>query len=369
MPIMIRRGPTPAQPTGGANGPARTRHVANLVAVEGLVLRLSELDADAASAVRVIGFFDALIEQRASLDRLVASTARLTECPVGLHVPAIGVRVRADADGVPLPGPPRPTAGAGLTGGGRVWLERDGAATALDPLILERLAIAAGLLLEQNRHRLPELGDPALTELSVSASAGEAERSRALHLLGIDLDAPIRVLAVPGGHWPGPEPQAPLGSALAVLVAEDWQAPQGIAVGVGPRVTAIEAPRSWRAARTAARFAVPGQSEVVRWEDLGGLAVLADALGEPELSSVPDVLALRRLATEPGGADTLALLAGVVSTDSVRKAAALVHRHHSSAAARLARAETALGFSVHGPAGRFRLTLALALLRLRETAI
>ncbi|MFC6081314.1 hypothetical protein [Sphaerisporangium aureirubrum] len=45
---------------------------------------------------------------------------------------------------------------------------------------------------------LPSLGDPALVELVLSGSAGEAERSRALHLLGLRLTAPVRVLAVKG---------------------------------------------------------------------------------------------------------------------------------------------------------------------------
>ena len=43
--------------------------------MQGLLLRLSGLDADAENAVRVIGFFDRLITARASLDALVRSTA------------------------------------------------------------------------------------------------------------------------------------------------------------------------------------------------------------------------------------------------------------------------------------------------------
>ena len=55
--------------------------------MRGLLLRLSGLDADAESAVRVIGFFDRLITERVGLDALVRSTAELAGCPVGLHAP------------------------------------------------------------------------------------------------------------------------------------------------------------------------------------------------------------------------------------------------------------------------------------------
>jgi len=137
-------------------------------------------------------------------------------------------------------------------------------------------------------------------------------------------------------------------------------------MGVGPLVPAIEATQSWRAARTALRFATHSEP-VVWWERLGGLTALA-GLSPAELAELPDVTALDRLATEPHGADTVAVLDAFCATGSARKAAIALHRHHSTVPARLAHAESVLGFPVDTPAGRFRLHLALVLRRLRDHA-
>jgi hypothetical protein len=336
--------------------------------VKGLLLRLSALDSDAASAVRVISFFDGLVARHAGLERLVASTAQLAECPAGLSVPETGVWLRADAAGQPVAAAPPPSPSRELDGGGRVWLERSGDALPLDEIVLERFAIAAAVLLGETRARLSGLDDPALLELVVSPSAGDAERSRALHLLGFSPLTPVRALAVAGGPLPEPPgPQAAIGDRHAVLAAAETIVPAGHTIGIGPTVPAMRAADSWRAATTAVRFTTPGVVDVVAWDDLGALGPIAQQLRLDELGDIADVRALDRLAAEPGGQDTVDVLTAVITTDSVRKAAAVVHRHHSSVAARLARAEAALGFAAHTPAGRTRLTLALALRRLRDS--
>jgi len=336
--------------------------------MKGLLLRLSALDADAASAVRVISFFDALVAQHAGLERLVASTAELAECPAGLSVPETGVWLRMDEDGRSLAEAPPPAAGRQLEGGGRVWLERTGQPLPLDEIVLERFAIAAAVLLGETRARLPGLDDPALVELAVSASAGDAERSRALHLLGFSPLTPIRVLAVKDGPLPEPPgPQAAIGDRHAVLAPAETIVPAGHTIGIGPAVPAMRAPQSWQAARTAVRFTTPGVIDAIDWDDLGALGPIAQRIQADEIDEIPDVRALDRLAAEPGGKETLDVLTAVITTDSVRKAATLVHRHHSSMAGRLARAEAALGFDVNSPTGRFRLMLALGLRRLRDS--
>lgn len=132
--------------------------------------------------------------------------------------------------------------------------------------------------------------------------------------------------------------------------------------GIGPEVAAIDAARSWTAARTALRFTATAEP-LVWWENLGVLAALD---GQPGLAEFADVQALDRLAAESG--DTLATLTALCATGSARKAAAVLHRHHSTMPARLARAEAVLGFEVDSPAGRFRLHLALMARRLRDNA-
>jgi DNA-binding PucR family transcriptional regulator len=103
----------------------------------------------------------------------------------------------------------------------------------------------------------------------------------------------------------------------------------------------------------------------VRADDLGGLLVLAERLRPEDIDASPDVLALDRIAAEPGGEDLLGILRAYVVTDSVRKAAALVYRHHSTVAYHLQHATAVLGFDLDNPAGRFRLSIALVMRALR----
>lgn len=331
--------------------------------MKGLLLRLSGLDADAENAVRVIGFFDRLITERAGLDALVRSTSELAGCPVGLHAPGQGLSLRADsgagvtvADHVPAH-----VAVRSLEGGVVVWVARDGAPAPLDDMLLERFAIAAAVLLDHSSVPLPELGDPALVELVLSESVGTAERSRALHLLGIGATAPLRVFATTAevaGR------SALLGNVRAVLGTELPEV-SGARVGVGPLLPAIDAARSWHAARTALRYTADTEP-VVWWERLGSLAVISERLDDADVAALDDVRALDRLAAEPHGADTVAALGALCATGSVRKAALALHRHHSTMTARLARAESVLGFEIDSAYGRFRLHLALMLRRLRD---
>ncbi|WP_284747152.1 helix-turn-helix domain-containing protein [Amycolatopsis sp. RTGN1] len=334
--------------------------------MKGLLLRLSGLDADAENAVRVIGFFDRLITGRAGLDALVRSTAELAGCRVGVHAPGQGLSLRAEpGEDVMTPGTaPARAAVRRLEGGVEVWVARGGAPLPLDDMLLERFAIATAILLEQSGVPRPELGDPALVELVLSEHAGTAERSRALHLLGIAPAARLRVLAGTGVDGLAGR-SAQLGGVRAIFVDTVPALPDGGRAGIGPELPAIDAARSWSAARTALRFTA-GAEPVVWWERLGSLTALAGRLDGPDLAELPDIRALDRLASEAHGDDTLAALDALCATGSARKAAAVLHRHHSTMPARLARAEAVLGFEVDSPAGRFRLHLALMLRRLRD---
>jgi hypothetical protein len=326
--------------------------------MRGLLLRLSALDADAENAVRVIGFFDRLITERAGLDTLVRNTAELAGCPAGLHAPGKGLSLRADSGGAVTAGRvPAKAVVRSLEDGVEVWVAREGKPAPLDDMLLERFAIAAAVLLEHSSVPLPELGDPALVELVLSDSVGTAERSRALHLLGIASTSPLRVLAATGEVGGR---SALLGTVRAVLATEVPQVEGRL--GVGPLLPAIDAVKSWRAARTALRF-TSDSGPVMWWERLGSLAILAEQLDPSDIAALPDVQVLDRLGAEP---DLIAALEALSASGSVRKAAAAVHRHHSTMTARFARAESMLGFELDSAYGRFRLYLALMLRRLRD---
>jgi hypothetical protein len=339
--------------------------------MKGLLLRLSALDADAEGAVRVIGFFDALVTSRADLTTLLKSTATLAECQVGVEAAGRGLVLRADPDGsVDVGGPPagaavREEADAGF------WLARAGPALPLDEMVLERFALAGSILLDRTVSGLPAVGDSALVELLIADSTGIAERSRALHLLGLSPTGSLRVAAFSGTpdlRAAGVVRSAWIGEVGAALLPEsgdptDWAeqlATGGVLVGLGPAVPGIQAAESWRAARTALRLSSP-EMPVMRADELGGLIVLAERLRPEDIALAPDVVALDRIAAEPGGEDLLGILRAYCATDSVRKAGALVYRHHSTIAYHLQHAETVLGFPLDNPAGRFRLNLALVM--------
>ncbi|MFF1837203.1 hypothetical protein ACFVXE_23805 [Streptomyces sp. NPDC058231] len=171
-----------------------------MAAVKGLLLRLSALDADAATAVRVIAHFEALLGGGLDPVSLSRSTAGLAGCAAGLELPD-GRVARFGSAGTALPGVPGHVFGrVELEPAGRVWLERAGAPGPFDELVLEWMAIAARVLAGRPRRtRLPSPADPALVELVLSGREDASDRARAVRLLGLDPEAPLRVAAVAGG--------------------------------------------------------------------------------------------------------------------------------------------------------------------------
>ncbi|WP_436777894.1 PucR family transcriptional regulator [Yinghuangia sp. YIM S09857] len=351
--------------------------------MEGLLLRLSALDPDAEAAVRVIAYFDALVTHGASAHAVVRATAALAECPAG-WVLGDGTSVRYAPDGSPLERlgglPPSPPASAAVSGGGTVWLERTGEPAPLDPLVLERMAVAASTVCRQGASRREPAGpaDPALVELVLSAEAEPESRVRALRLLGLAPGRPLRVAAVRGvPSGPASAPLARCGAAravvdgvTAVLIQSSAEAAyaglspdRGTTVGVGGAADAEHARRSWEQARVALRFAEPDTAPVVRYDALGSLAMLAE-LPAQTLRSRPELAVVEAYARRPGGEADLAALAAFCRSGSLRGAATRLHLHHSSVADRVARAGDALGWDLGDPADRFRAMVALTLRRL-----
>jgi sugar diacid utilization regulator len=170
----------------------------------------------------------------------------------------------------------------------------------------------------------------------------------------------MRVLAATGDVPHGRS--VVLGDVRAVLATEVPETTGRL--GVGPLLPAIDAAKSWHGARTALRYTSDGEP-VVWFDRLGSLALLAERVGRADIAALPDVLALDGLAVDP---ELITALDALCATGSVRKAAAVLHRHHSTMTTRLARAEAALGFGLDEASGRLRLHLALMLRRLRDNA-
>ena len=100
---------------------------------------------------------------------------------------------------------------------------------------------------------------------------------------------------------------------------------------------------------------------IVDVANIGALRVLADVAGQADVQELADVRGLTTLAEAVP--DMVTVLA-VAATESIRRAAQLVHMHHNTVAQRVRDAERALGYPLTEPYGRTRLMVGLILYRL-----
>ncbi|MGN9788733.1 PucR family transcriptional regulator [Nonomuraea sp. ZG12] len=343
--------------------------------MEALAVRLSHLDTEAGGAIRVVMFYDTLMRRRVDLPALARASAGLAECVAGIRLHGTGRAIRMSPDGREASGPPLP---ASTTEPitldeeeiGTVWLERPGPPNPLDEVLLDRLAIAAAGVVERYGPARTTMADPALIELVISSENDDAARARALRLLGFAAGMPVRVVAVrsrlPLDQVSGlvcparlvkAAPVADVGVILATTM-DPARFPAGVHAGIG----AAESPeRSWREARTALRFATP-RRPVVHYADLGVLALLAEVPQDAARDNA-DVIAIARIASNPEDLDTLDVYC---ATGSLRRAADLLHLHHSSVARRLEHLGRTLGIDLTEPTGLTRARLALIAWRLLD---
>ncbi|GIH99523.1 PucR family transcriptional regulator [Planobispora takensis] len=343
--------------------------------MEALAERLSHLDSQAEGALRVVMFYDTLMRRRVDLPALARASAGLAGCVTGIRLHGTGRVVRFSPDGEQASATPSAASGtAPITLDeeeiGTVWLERPGPPNPLDELLLDRLAIAVAAVVERYGPARTTMADPALVELAISAGSDEAARARALRLLGFAADLPVRVVAVRSqlpldriGALICPArpvkaaPLADVGVLLATTV-DPARFPAGVRAGIG----AAESPdRSWQEARTALRFTTPRQP-VVHHDSLGVMALLAQVPREVARDNA-DVAAIARMAGNP---DDLETLDAYCATGSLRRAADLLHLHHSSVARRLEQLAKTLGIDLTEPAGLVRARLALTAWRLLD---
>ncbi|MCA1007086.1 LysR family transcriptional regulator [Rhodococcus hoagii] len=367
-----------------------------------LLAKLSGLDAGAEAAVRVIAAFDRLVERQVPIGALTRATAALAQCVAGISRPdGAVVRFAPNGDrlddGCPDVRSPRRCAD-GIT----VWLERSGTPDELDDLILERFTLAACALMPHRKRLQPrDIADPALTEVLISGSHSPEDRARAIRLLGLDPYRPVRVVAVAttggedadaaaaalvsrGPSAVGRTRVAAVGSLAAAIlqprsdpstVVSDLRgapgdpfAPHTLA-GVGGAVLPHLARQSWLQGKLALRFAEAGTvSAVVDHDQLGALALLADVPSD-RLAANPDVVALAELAATDGGRLELEAVDALCRTGSLRQAAASLHMHHSTVAARITRAERKLGWNFAAPSDTLRASIALHALQLLRSSV
>ncbi|WP_163513498.1 helix-turn-helix domain-containing protein [Fodinicola acaciae] len=341
--------------------------------MEALVVRLSQQDSYVEGALRVVMFYDTLMRRRVDLPALARASAGLAECVAAIKLHSTGRAIRFSPEGKEATAPAAAASSkVPVTLDdeeiGEAWLERADEPRPLDDVLLDRLAIAVAAVVERYGPARTTMADPALVELVISAETDEAARARALRLLGFASDLPVRVAAVctttpldqvAATVCPSrPVKAAPLGEVGVILAAalEPALFPAGVRAGVG----AADVPEvAWQQARTALRFATVRQP-VVSYDGLGALALLAYVPEEAARDNA-DVAAIARLADRP---DELETLDTYCATGSLRRAADLLHLHHSSVSRRLEQLGRTLGIDLTEPAGLTRARLALTTWRL-----
>lgn len=336
----------------------------------------------------VLASLDALVEQDADLPEVLATTARLLGRGVGVCT-ADGVCSHADPGGAMHHDQTAvPESARRLPDGLQVWLE--GAPGPDEALLLRRLGVTVKAALR----RQPQVSVPAIEVVLDEARSAEA-RVRAAYQLGlsenasltvfglqagesmlVDIERRIRALAVRTHSYRDGTHLLVIAGGLGPAVA-DLALPVGSRSSVAHDVRVIDLPAARRDVHLALRYTLPathdsapyGKSEAVLVDtaSMGGYALLPAHLTPEQIDTVDDVRILDDL-RRAYGPDMLVILEAVAATDSVRKAARVVHLHHNSVAQRVTRAEEVLGFRFAEPYGRTRLFLALCLRRVRDSA-
>ncbi|PSL37763.1 PucR-like helix-turn-helix protein [Labedella gwakjiensis] len=342
-----------------------------------LVGRLTALDAEATETLKVISYFDALVDGHAGIDVLLRGAAILSGCTVGFT--ADGHTVRVDASGSRLPAAaavPGPVSGSrshGFGDGGRAWIEREGPAHANDEMILERLALALDIAVERAS---PAAASRRALATLIDRDVPSDDRVQAAARLRLDTSARARYRVVVT-----PAAAAPTGvSAVVTTVAgrvrvvvrdaddtleagdeAEADITRGAArIGIGTAAAATGLDDSWISALLALRLSSP-REPVVHADRLGALLLLAE-LSDARAGEVPDAEAVASLIRSQPRAERLLEVLAV--TDSLRAVATELGLHHSTVQARVVALADELGYDVRSAPGRSRLALALALRRL-----
>lgn len=323
--------------------------------------RLSALDPAASESLKVIAYFDKLIDGRVGAEGMLRGAAVLCGAPVGHRLGGREPGRRFAADGTELPsgspdGWPSNPAGEGSV----VWLERADAVHANDAMVLERLAIALSIL----SRRLDTLAPTRrAVEVLLAGDATDGERTEAAARLSLGTHATTHAIAVPAAlPLDRTLPQAVLGTRFGIVravIAPGGEAPASQAgIGIAAH-SAADLHGSWRSALIALRL-TDGGRPVVRAADLGALLSLAE-VEDRRPAPHPDARAIGALARGPWNER---MLRALVNGASQRALAAEAGVHHSTMGARLQKLPETLGYDPSTSAGRTRLDVALMLHRL-----
>ena len=329
--------------------------------MQDLLGRLTALDPDASETLKVVTYFDALVARSVGVESMLRGAAVLSGATVGQRDGRQIVRVRAD--GVRID-PVEPSHSWPVRESGPdaiAWIEREGDAHTNDAMILERLALALGIIRARR-----SVGPESAVELAISSYAGADERAAALPRLRLSAST-LRLVASPPD--PAPLPRHPSavvatrhGLTRATILdagtdaVQAWPEGAGLRLGLGIAGPGELLPTSWSSALVAVRLTCPAEP-IVDAADLGAMLLVAESADSGPLH--PDAVALAGLDDR-----SRELLDAVAVEQSVRAAAQRLGRHHSSVQERLATLVEVLGYDPRTSRGHARYVLARMLLTL-----
>lgn len=331
--------------------------------------------------IHVLDTFESLREQNVSYQELAAVAGSLVMLGAGISddsgaplaewIPQDHYRpARSDlADLTPL----RMTLGPRDRPYGSVWLLGGYREDPLHALVLERLGHAAEIRFLRERGEsstrpdgkggqneqlriLLSPGAEGLQRLDAARRLGMAVGEQAAVAVCSDTESGLvrygqlkgRAISLKDGlvHIVVPESDA---KSMALIHDSNTQ------VGIGRWYPAERLQNSAKCASKAFQFTAPHGLGRPHYgaDGLGGLLYLSDLPSE-ELLAIPDVEAVFELADASNGMETLLILEEAMWERSLRAVAIKMNFHHSTIAAKMARAERFLKLSLSEPTGRLR---------------
>lgn len=327
--------------------------------------RLQALDPEASESLKVISYFDVLVNGKVSIEALLRAAATLTDCPCG-YSPASGKPIRLCPNGERTAQAfPAQQGGLAFTmdDGGQLWLEREGAEHANDALVLERLALAIGIAqgrLDEPRRNL---------NLALEEETAASERAAAIAALGLTPHGDYRILACyPEAELPEVSQQTILSTRYGLIRAGIDKNTRAVLrthptpLGLGRIVQPGRLKDSWEAALVALLMASPSLPSV----DATALGVAVHLIKLPveALRQDPDVDGLASFFEQHSWAEET--VAALCASSSLRAAASLLGLHHSTVQHRVTEIQQVLSIDPLTPSGVFRLNAARIALRLSQ---
>jgi hypothetical protein len=360
--------------------------------VEGILRRLSAEGSEAENAIRVIAFFDRLVETRAGLEELIRSSARLVSAPAGFASETLDKSWAFDARGRPLDSevPHDAFARSVVTDSrtaGIVWVQSFSKNAALGDLIIERMGLAASIILGRAISTAVSPDTSPLGQLLAREIAAQ-DRANSAWSLGFRVDWTVRVLvaATEGGlsvvdsaiqSWAKSRDikcsKAQIDDRFIVALIQDvgnfavttypnWS----FLSALGSRVSVLEAYESLETARQAIYLTSADLGpKFVDYENLGPLVHIA-ALSPTVAKNTNFVEQLTFLSQSEVGRGELIALDTFCRFHSLRAASAQMNLHHSSLAHRLKNAEKKLNIDLSDSQTFLAVSVALQLFRISQ---